>query len=237
MGKRGGFKRPSTFKSAVRGYDMKFESSRIEKNAKKYILDEKAKTNDILRESSLGVNDLRSLKTNTKGPINIELTILGDPVPYKRERINMRAVSRWLRVKMKGNPYRFGPLTYTPSECTTWRKRIQKGLPHKPMLKGKISVWVTWYRAKDWKDSIHYLRPDGDNIIKNLFDALQDAIFLDDAYIIEHHLLQQFSSKIPRLKVIIRTQGVKTKPVKWIVAPLPSKDLQNKIKLIKGAIQ
>lgn len=216
---------------------MRYVLTRIEKKAKKYILDEKAKTNDIFRESSVGVKGLRPLKTDTKGPINIELTILGDPVPYKRERINMRAVARWLSVKMKGNPYRFGPLTYTPSECTTWRKRIQKGLPSKPKLTGKIGIWVTWYREKEWKDSIHALRPDGDNIIKNLFDALQDAIILDDAYVIEHHLLQQFKSKIPRLKVIIRTQGIKTKPVKWIVAPLPTKDLQHKIDTIKGELQ
>lgn len=152
--------------------------------------------------------------------MNVQLTILGDPVPYKRERISMRAVARWMKVKMRGNPYRFGPLTYTPSECTTWRRRIQKMLPSQPRLKGKIGIWVTWCRDKPWSDSINRLRPDGDNIIKNLFDALQDSLIEDDAYVIEHHIVQVFDAPVPMLRVTVRTIGSKEKLLKWCIAPL-----------------
>ena len=152
--------------------------------------------------------------------MNVQLTILGDPVPYKRERINMRAVQRWLAVRMRGNPYRFGPLTYTPSECKTWQRRIQKLTPKDHTKEtGKIGLWVTWFRAKPWSDSINRLRPDGDNILKNLLDALQGALFLDDAYVCEAHIVQRFDAKIPMLRVNARHLGTKEKRVKWVIAP------------------
>ncbi len=157
--------------------------------------------------------------------MNVQLTILGDPVPYKRERINMRAVARWMRVKMRGNPYRFGPLTYTPSECTTWRKRIARLLPMKHRAKGKISIWVTWCRDKPWSDSVHRLRPDGDNILKNLLDGLQDALIEDDAYVCDLHITQVFDAPVPLLRVKAKTIGTKEKPLKWCIAPEPKPKL------------
>lgn len=160
---------------------------------------------------------------------HIELVILGDPVPYKRERINMSAVKRWLYVKMRGNPYRFGPLTYTPSECQTWKRRIAKLLPHKPLLKGKIGVWVTWHRTKQWEDSINKLRPDGDNVLKLLMDAFNETILADDAYAYLQSIQQVFGALVPMLKVTIKVQGTREKPVKWCIAPNPDKELQRRV--------
>lgn len=105
-----------------------------------------------------------------------------------RPRINMVAVVRWLRVKMRGNPYRFGPLVYLPSKCKTYQRLVAKSIPKRPvqnlLLEKLVAVYITVFLVKPKKFTPHSLRPDLDHYANNVLDGMnQSSILADDAFV------------------------------------------------------
>lgn len=109
--------------------------------------------------------------------------VMGKPVPLGRPRINMKAVARWMKAKGKGNPWRFGPLVYTPSDSAKYQRVIRKACPNvkfPPSYSG-VTVRIIISRPQPKTLTPQALRPDIDNIEKTVLDALAGVAFDDDS--------------------------------------------------------
>lgn len=127
-------------------------------------------------------------------PKEIKLNIEGEPIPQGRP--------RFVRC---GNFVK----TYDPAKSKTWKELvkwhalIQKAQP----LDGPIEINMQFYfsRPKSIPKHIHHhtKRPDLDNCVKAIQDALQSVCFTDDAQIIRVTASKQYSNT-PGVVVMIR---------------------------------
>lgn len=114
---------------------------------------------------------------------SLSFIIPGRAVALMRPRINMRAMSRF-----KGAGRGGGPLVYTPYKCKKWQKLVQTivkpQIKRIPLFPAYVAVAATFFLKRPGKLSKFALRPDIDNYAKNLLDALDALVYVDDAFVV-----------------------------------------------------
>lgn len=125
------------------------------------------------------------MKEAEAGAVNV--VIPGRAVALGRPRINMGAIRRF-----KGAGKGGGPLVYTPYKCKKWQKYAGKimrdamlaffGEP--TLFSYPVEIQVTFYLKRPGTRSKFALRPDIDNYVKNLMDAMDNNVFEDDAFVV-----------------------------------------------------
>jgi len=82
-----------------------------------------------------------------------------------------------------------GVVTYTPQKTRDYERALksfaQVAMIGKTMLEGPVKVTITAYFSHKTKTGWHVSRPDLDNIIKAVLDALNEIVFDDDAAVCE----------------------------------------------------
>lgn len=134
----------------------------------------------------------------------IKLTIEGEPVGKGRPRVTLRGKFTH---------------TYTPEKTKNYERLIQNAYlssyTYEDMLEGPIKAELKAYFPIP--DSIpkkkkpyllnnyekHTKKPDIDNIVKSVFDALNDLAFTDDSHIVELSAKKLYS-ETPRVELILK---------------------------------
>ena len=135
---------------------------------------------------------------------SIELVIEGEPIGKGRP-----------RVTSKGH---FAH-AYTPSKTKNYEKLIQNSYlsnyTYNDMLQGPIKAEITAYfsipnslskrKQKVLLNNLekHTKKPDIDNVVKSVFDALNNLAFEDDSYIVEVSAKKLYSNN-PRVELKLR---------------------------------
>lgn len=82
-----------------------------------------------------------------------------------------------------------GVVTYTPQKTRDYERALksfaQVAMIGKTVLEGPVKVTITAYFSHKTKTGWHVSRPDLDNIIKAVLDALNEVVFDDDAAVCE----------------------------------------------------
>lgn len=125
----------------------------------------------------------------------MKIVVFGAPTPKGRPRVAMRG--------------RF-PTVYTPKETREAEDSfMQQAIKQKPEtpLEGALSIRIKFYKIKPKsmsKKVIHWTtKPDLDNLVKLVIDALNKVFFQDDAQIIEISASKEYD-QTPRTEVEIR---------------------------------
>jgi Holliday junction resolvase RusA-like endonuclease len=125
----------------------------------------------------------------------MKIVVYGEPTPKGRPKIAMRGKY---------------PTVYTPKATREaedgFMAQAIKQKPETP-LEGPLSVSIGFYKIKP-KSMPKYVKhwtkkPDLDNMIKLVLDALNKVFFQDDAQIVELICTKQYD-EVPRTEVIIR---------------------------------
>ncbi|MBE3586550.1 MAG: RusA family crossover junction endodeoxyribonuclease [Thermoanaerobacter sp.] len=130
----------------------------------------------------------------------IHFTVYGHPVPKARARV----------VRTKNGK----TVSYTPGRTADWENSIraqalacrQEKLLNGP-LDGPLVVAMTFYllrpksrpKREKWPDR----RPDLDNLVKSVKDALNGIIWTDDARIVDMRARKRYDSQ-PRVEIVVR---------------------------------
>ena len=138
---------------------------------------------------------------------DLELTILGDPVPKARARVTKAGI------------------TYTPAKTRKWEQTAalmaQAQMRGRDPLQGPLEVvviaewpvpvsWPAWKRDSALQGRIcHTTKPDADNIIKAAVDALNGIVFRDDSQIVGMIARKGYSE---RPAVTIRVRALDAMP-------------------------
>ena len=128
----------------------------------------------------------------------MRITIYGEPVAKGRPKIAVRG--------------RF-PVVYTPKKTRdaedSFLAQAIKQKPDKP-LEGPLSVVIEFYKIKpkSYPKSVKFWtkKPDLDNMIKLVLDALNKVFFIDDAQIV-HLISRKEYDDVPRTEVYISKLG------------------------------
>ena len=126
--------------------------------------------------------------------MQISFTVYGEPTPKGRPKF--ARMNNFVRA-------------YTPKNTiVAERGFLEQALAHKPPkpLEGALVVSLRFYKAKPKsypKRIVHWAKkPDIDNIIKLVLDALNKIFWNDDAQIVELHARKDFDA-VPRTEVEI----------------------------------
>ena len=125
----------------------------------------------------------------------MKITAYGEPYPKGRPKI--RVIGRF-------------PQVYTPPKTreaeSTFLKQVINQRPEEP-FEGPLSVSIAFFKLKPKsykKDHTHWdKKPDLDNLIKLVLDALNKVFWKDDAQVVELKCTKAFA-ETPRTEVIIR---------------------------------
>lgn len=126
--------------------------------------------------------------------MRIAFTVYGNPVPKGRPRV----------VRLKNGK----SLTFTPDKTAAWEESIQgQALKHMPerLLEGPLAVTMTFYFVKPAsarRRKYPHVRPDLDNAVKSVKDALNGLMWKDDAQIVDLIALKRYDSQ-PRVEIVI----------------------------------
>lgn len=126
----------------------------------------------------------------------LKMTIFGEPTPKGRPKVAMRG--------------KF-PQVYTPKQTRdaeeSFLAQIIKQRPEKPITEA-IKITIDFYKAKPKsmpKKVVHWTKkPDLDNMVKLVLDAMNKVFFIDDSQIIELNCRKKYD-EVPRTEVIIET--------------------------------
>ena len=126
----------------------------------------------------------------------MKITVYGVPVPKGRPKVAMRG--------------KF-PIVYTPKETREaeddFLAQVIKLKPDTP-LEGPLKACIKFYKIKPKsypKNVIYWTKkPDLDNLIKLVLDAMNNVFFKDDSQIIELTSSKEYSD-VPRTEVTIET--------------------------------
>jgi Holliday junction resolvase RusA-like endonuclease len=121
----------------------------------------------------------------------VQLTIYGTPVPKGRARVT--TVGGHARA-------------YTPKATAAWEAEIRRQAAQQysgPPLDYALSVTAIFYlpRPKTCKRCVPSVRPDLDNYIKALTDALNDVLWKDDGQIVSVTAEKRYGE--PRVEVSV----------------------------------
>ena len=129
----------------------------------------------------------------------ISLTIYGHPVPKARART----------VRTRGGR----TVSYTPAKTESWEDSIRaQALQSRPgrLLDGPLALEATFYllRPKSKPKRVLYpaWRPDLDNLVKSVKDALEGIIYTNDSRIVDEVARKRYGDP-PRVEITIRPAG------------------------------
>ncbi len=132
----------------------------------------------------------------------ISLTVYGHPVPKARART----------VRMKSGK----TVSYTPAKTENWEDSIRaQALRSRPgqLLDGPLALEATFYllRPKSKPKRVVYpaTKPDLDNLIKSVKDALEGIIYTNDSRIVDESVRKRYGDP-PRVEISIRKKGLDT---------------------------
>jgi len=128
---------------------------------------------------------------------DIKIVVHANPYPKGRSRVSMRG--------------KF-PVVYTPKKTRDaegyFLSQAIKQKPEKP-LEGALSVKISFFRIKpsNYSSKIIYWaqKPDLDNLVKLVLDALNKVFYLDDSQVVELTCTKGFTKYISRTEVVIRS--------------------------------
>mgnify|MGYP000888725373 CR=1 FL=1 len=128
----------------------------------------------------------------------LSLTVYGHPVPKARART----------VRMKNGR----TVSYTPAKTESWEDSIRaQALSCRPgqLLDGPLVMEATFYllRPKSKPKRVKYpaTKPDLDNLIKSVKDALEGIIYTNDSRIVDEVIKKRYGDP-PRVEIVIRHQ-------------------------------
>jgi len=115
----------------------------------------------------------------------IRFTVPGNPIPKGRPRT----------VKRGGQT-----VTFTPRRTAEYAEAValvaRRAMAGEPPLEGALSVRVRFYR-RDRR------RVDGDNMTKNVLDAMNGIVYLDDSQVVDCRWTKHVDRADPRAEVQI----------------------------------
>ncbi len=92
-----------------------------------------------------------------------------------------------------------GVVTYTPQKTRDYERALksfaQVAMIGKTVLEGPVKVTITAYFSHKTKTGWHVSRPDLDNIIKAVLDALNEVVFDDDAAVCELVAVKKYDNE------------------------------------------
>lgn len=125
----------------------------------------------------------------------ISITVYGNAVPKGRPRVALRGKH---------------PVVYTPTKTREWEQLIKLAAAGKvkELMTGPIELDVEFYlpRPKSLPNRItyHTKRPDLDNLIKAVMDALNGVVWRDDSQVVEKHVYKYYAcSERPHVTIDI----------------------------------
>lgn len=127
--------------------------------------------------------------------MRIGFTVYGVPVPKGRPRVVRLPTGR--------------VHTFTPDRTRAWEQTIRaQALKHRPSapLEGPLALVLTFYfmRPASAKRRKHpHVRPDVDNCVKAVKDALNSLMWKDDAQIVDLVALKRYGDP-PRVEIVIK---------------------------------
>ena len=130
------------------------------------------------------------------GNEEIRIVVYANPVPKGRPRVALRG--------------KF-PIVYTPKATRdaedAFLSQAMKKRPEAP-LEGPLSVSISFFKIKpksySKKITLWTQKPDLDNLVKLVLDALNKVFYVDDSQIVEIKCGKEFTKYIPRTEVIIK---------------------------------
>lgn len=130
---------------------------------------------------------------------SIKLTIYGNPRPQQRSRT----------VRKKGRTW-----TYTPAESENWQESIRwqamKQSHELGILEGALTleVWFWLQRPKSLPKKVEHAvkKPDLDNLVKAVKDALEGMCYKNDSQFIDEQIHKRYAMNngTPRVEIEIR---------------------------------
>ena len=91
---------------------------------------------------------------------------------------------------------------YTPQRTKAYAEKVQwvaKAFAPKTPLSGPVSVRIVEYRK-----GTPEARPDIDNVLKNLLDAMNGLIWQDDSQVVQLFAEKRHDKKAPRVEVEVK---------------------------------
>lgn len=91
-----------------------------------------------------------------------------------------------------------------------WRK-VEKSQPLRAEIVAKFPIAASWTKAKKaaaMRGEIRpTVKPDGDNIVKAVLDALNGVVFDDDSQVVEHSMKKQYADNLNDCGVWVKIQA------------------------------
>ncbi len=141
----------------------------------------------------------------------IQFTVHGVPVPEGRPRHKL--LGRWMQVgrqKVLANPK---IITYKPTESEQWCKTVKqmamRGRPSS-LMTGSLELWCIFYMPRPKSKPLHRFpdhiyKPDLDNLVKSIKDAMEGVVYHNDSQITVEHIQKLYADDgLPR--VIVRVK-------------------------------
>lgn len=123
----------------------------------------------------------------------IKFTVYGQPIPKARART----------VVHNGKV-----MTFTPAKTRSWETLValEANRRVKKLLEGPVALTVNFYlgRPKSVKREWPVVRPDLDNLLKSVKDALCGRVFRDDAQVVRCEMGKYYTCELPRAEIEVR---------------------------------
>ncbi len=113
----------------------------------------------------------------------ISITVFGNAVPKGRPRVALRGKH---------------PVVYTPTKTREWEQLIKLAAAGKvkKLITGPIDLYVAFFlpRPKTLPKKVvhHTKRPDLDNLVKAVMDALNGVVWRDDSQVVEKYACKYY---------------------------------------------
>ena len=125
----------------------------------------------------------------------ISFVAYGSPVPKARARTVRTASGR--------------TVTYTPKQTASWEESVKiQALKHRPdkLFDGPLSLEVTFYllkpKSRPKRERYPDRKPDLDNLVKSVKDALEGVIYTNDSRIVREVVTKLYGDP-PRVEITI----------------------------------
>lgn len=134
-------------------------------------------------------------------PAAVKFTVYGNSIPMARARVFVDKHTGKIR-------------SANPKNCTDWKHSIaMQALEYRPgkLLDFPLRLTATFYllRPKSKPKSEEYpaTKPDFDNLVKAITDALEGVIYTNDSRIVEAHICKRYGDP-PRVEICL--EGLET---------------------------
>lgn len=101
-------------------------------------------------------------------------------------------------------------IAHTAAVVQGWCK-ANKGQPLRAEMVAKFPIAASWSKAKKQAAILGEIRPtvkpDGDNIVKAVLDALNGVVFADDSQVVEHSIKKEYADNLHDCGVWVKIQA------------------------------